>query len=207
MRLEIQIDREAGAGRWVAEVPQLPGCLAHGATEAEARLKAQALALRVLAERLERGEGADELVDVAFTSRRHPSLRSNGATTSLQPESRVPELEPQQALERLRVSPPDLQRICEESEVAELSLFGSALRADFHMNSDVDLLVAFLPGTKVGFLHLAKLQRRLGELFGRRVDLVPKLGLKPLVAEDVLPAARVLYAAGRPVPPGHPPSG
>ena len=43
-------------GRWLAEVPQLPGVLAYGASESEAMAKAEALALRVMAERLEHGE-------------------------------------------------------------------------------------------------------------------------------------------------------
>jgi len=206
MRFEIEIDREAGDGRWIAEVLELPGCLVYGESEAEAVSKVQALALRVLADRVEHGESAGELVDVAFGSHRHPGLKSNGTHTH-SAEAFVPALEPHQALERLRVSPSDLQHLCEEFQVAELSLFGSALRADFRLDSDVDLLVLFQPGTRVGFRYLARLERRLGELFGRQVDLVPKQGLKPLVAEDVLPAARVIYAAGRPVPPGHPPGG
>jgi len=43
-------------GRWIAEVPALPGVLVYGATNAEARAKAQALALRVIADRIENGE-------------------------------------------------------------------------------------------------------------------------------------------------------
>lgn len=43
-------------GRWIAEVPDLPGVLTYGATREEAIRRAQALALRVLAERLEHGE-------------------------------------------------------------------------------------------------------------------------------------------------------
>lgn len=43
-------------GRWIAEVPALPGVLAYGATEAQARRKAQALALLVLVGRVEHGE-------------------------------------------------------------------------------------------------------------------------------------------------------
>ena len=53
--LTIEIDREDD-GRWIGEVPELPGVLAYGATEAEARNKAMAPALRVIADRLERGE-------------------------------------------------------------------------------------------------------------------------------------------------------
>ena len=43
-------------GRWIAEIPELPGVLAYGATEQEALARAEALGLRVLAERLENGE-------------------------------------------------------------------------------------------------------------------------------------------------------
>jgi len=53
--LRIEIEREAD-GRWIGEVPALPGVLAYGKTEAEARSKAAALALRALADRIEHGE-------------------------------------------------------------------------------------------------------------------------------------------------------
>ncbi len=55
MKLSIECEREED-GRWLAEVPGLPGALAYGATAEEAMAKAEALALRVLAERLEHGE-------------------------------------------------------------------------------------------------------------------------------------------------------
>ena len=51
----VEIEREAD-GRWIAEVPELPGVLAYGASREEAVTRAQALSLRVLAERLEHGE-------------------------------------------------------------------------------------------------------------------------------------------------------
>ncbi len=55
MNLSIETERETD-GRWIAEVPELPGVLAYGGTESEAMAKAEALALRVVAERLENGE-------------------------------------------------------------------------------------------------------------------------------------------------------
>ena len=55
MDLILQSEQETD-GRWLAEVPQLPGVLAYGATADEAMAKAETLALRVLAERLEHGE-------------------------------------------------------------------------------------------------------------------------------------------------------
>lgn len=65
MTLEIEIEREED-GRWIAEVPSLPGVLAYGSTEAEARAKVQALALRVLADRLEHGEVSPDLMTISF---------------------------------------------------------------------------------------------------------------------------------------------
>ena len=53
--LTIEIEREED-GRWIGEVPELPGVIAYGATEDEARNKAAALALRVIADRIEHGE-------------------------------------------------------------------------------------------------------------------------------------------------------
>ena len=53
--LKIESEREED-GRWIAEVPTLPGVLVYGATQFEARAKAQALALRVIADRIENGE-------------------------------------------------------------------------------------------------------------------------------------------------------
>ncbi|HSD52259.1 MAG TPA: type II toxin-antitoxin system HicB family antitoxin [Candidatus Methylomirabilis sp.] len=55
MGLTVEIEREDD-GRWIAEVPQLPGVLAYGKSREEAIARAQALALRVIAERLEHGE-------------------------------------------------------------------------------------------------------------------------------------------------------
>jgi len=57
MGLSVEIEREED-GRWIAEVPQLPGVLAYGQSREEAIARAQALALRVIAERLEHGEAA-----------------------------------------------------------------------------------------------------------------------------------------------------
>lgn len=60
MDFTVESERESD-GRWIAEVPELPGVLAYGASQEEALAKAQALALRVLADRLEHGEAAPTL--------------------------------------------------------------------------------------------------------------------------------------------------
>lgn len=64
MNLTIECEREED-GRWLAEVPQLPGALSYGATAEQAMAKAQVLALRVLAERLEHFESRP--VEISFS--------------------------------------------------------------------------------------------------------------------------------------------
>jgi predicted RNase H-like HicB family nuclease len=58
--IRVEVEREDD-GRWLAEVPALPGALAYGQTREDALAKAEALALRILAERLEHGEPTPEL--------------------------------------------------------------------------------------------------------------------------------------------------
>lgn len=61
--MNIEIEHEED-GRWIAEVPDLPGVMAYGQSQEEAISKAEALALRVLADRLEHGEEVPKLRDV-----------------------------------------------------------------------------------------------------------------------------------------------
>ena len=58
--LKIELERETD-GRWIAEIPVLPGVMAYGATRTEARGQVEALALRTLADRLEHGEDVPEV--------------------------------------------------------------------------------------------------------------------------------------------------
>jgi len=67
MTFTIEYEQETD-GRWIAEVKELPGVLAYGRTPDEARSKVQALALRVLADRIEHGEEVPALVNVAFAA-------------------------------------------------------------------------------------------------------------------------------------------
>ncbi len=61
--MKIEIDREED-GRWIAEIPDLSGVMVYGATRQEAISKAEALALRVIADRLDYGETVPELSDL-----------------------------------------------------------------------------------------------------------------------------------------------
>lgn len=65
MFLTVEIEREDD-GRWIAEVVDLPGVMAYGDTRDQAVARAEALALRVLADRLESAEAGPDLVSVSF---------------------------------------------------------------------------------------------------------------------------------------------
>ncbi|HKB24941.1 MAG TPA: type II toxin-antitoxin system HicB family antitoxin [Methylomirabilota bacterium] len=67
MTLLIEIEQEED-GRWIAEVVDLPGVLAYGRTREEAKAKVQALALRVVADRLEHGEAGPDLLSISFAA-------------------------------------------------------------------------------------------------------------------------------------------
>ena len=84
--------------------------------------------------------------------------------------------------------------ICIRYGIQKLSLFGASARGDMGPDSDVDILVEFLPGVVHGWEHFG-LESELAEAFGRRVDLATKKWLKPHVKAQILPEARLVYAA------------
>jgi predicted RNase H-like HicB family nuclease len=65
--LQIEFEQETD-GRWIAEIPALPGVMAYGDSRAQAHSRVEALALRVLAERLEHGEQIPELGELFVTA-------------------------------------------------------------------------------------------------------------------------------------------
>ena len=67
MTFSVDIEQEQD-GRWIAEVVELPGVLAYGTTPEDARAKVQALALRVVADRLEHGEAGPDLLSITFNA-------------------------------------------------------------------------------------------------------------------------------------------
>jgi predicted RNase H-like HicB family nuclease len=61
--MKVEIEQEAD-GRWIAEVPSLPGAMAYGQSRAEAIAKAEVLVLRILADKLENGESVPQINEV-----------------------------------------------------------------------------------------------------------------------------------------------
>jgi predicted nucleotidyltransferase len=88
-----------------------------------------------------------------------------------------------------------LVEFCRRHHIRKLAFFGSVLRDDFRVDSDVDVLVEFSAGQVPGFIRLAGIELELSGLLGRRADLnTPQCFSQPLRAR-VEAEAEVRYAA------------
>jgi len=97
----------------------------------------------------------------------------------------------------LRMHRDEIAGFCRRNQIRRLALFGSAIRDDFTPESDVDVLVEFEPGARVGLLRLAGLELELGEILGRKVDLNTPGFLSKYYRHQVLSEAEVQYDASR----------
>ena len=85
---------------------------------------------------------------------------------------------------------------CHRWKVKELSLFGSVLRDDFRPDSDVDVLVEFEADSPWSTFDFVDMIDELKAMFGRKVDLVEKGGLRnPFRRHSILTTREVVYAA------------
>jgi hypothetical protein len=97
---------------------------------------------------------------------------------------------------RIEYDPERIAEFCRKWKIAELALFGSALRDDFRPDSDVDVLVELEPGHGLDLYDWVDMIEELEALFGRKVDLVAKGGLKnPFRRREILRTAEVVYAS------------
>jgi len=94
------------------------------------------------------------------------------------------------------ISEKQIGQFCLKWKVKELSLFGSVLRDDFRPESDIDVLVSFMPDAPWTLWDLMEMKEELEGLFGRPVDLVEKEALRnPWRKREILSTYEVLYAA------------
>jgi len=97
---------------------------------------------------------------------------------------------------RIAVDSSALADFCRRHAIRRLALFGSVLRDDFRPDSDVDVLVEFVPEHVPGFLALGRMEEELsGLLAGRRIDLVTPKFINRRLRQAVLDSAEVVYAA------------
>jgi hypothetical protein len=84
---------------------------------------------------------------------------------------------------------------CRRHFISRLAIFGSALRDDFGPDSDIDILVEFIPGHTPGFFRLFDMEEELSAIFGgRKVDLRTPNDLSRYFRDEVVATAEVQYA-------------
>jgi uncharacterized protein len=86
-----------------------------------------------------------------------------------------------------------LETLCRDYQVQKLSVFGSVLHDKDTPASDLDLLLEFKPESKVGMFGFVRLQRELGEVFGRTVDLNTAGFLNRAFRNEVVQHAHPIY--------------
>ena len=103
-------------------------------------------------------------------------------------------MNPQVSIPRSR-----LTAFCRANGIARLAIFGSALRADFGPDSDIDLLVDFEPDRRISLFDMAGMEQEFSEILGRKVDLIEGSGVERsrnyIRRAEILGTAETIYAA------------
>lgn len=102
-------------------------------------------------------------------------------------------------MKEMRGTKPKLDRdaiaeFCRRHRIQRLALFGSVLRDDFGPQSDVDVLVEFQRGVRIGWDFIV-IQDELAELFGRPVDLLTPGSIRPAYRQEILSTVEDIYVA------------
>ncbi len=109
-----------------------------------------------------------------------------------------------QIYDRLNISPEELDRLCQDWHICELALFGSVLRDDFRPDSDIDLLVSYLPTANRSLLEKVRRKEMFEKTLGREVDLVSKDAIIEsrnwLRKRNILNSAKVIYVSRSRIP-------
>jgi predicted nucleotidyltransferase len=95
---------------------------------------------------------------------------------------------------RIDIPKEKIAEFCRRNRIRRLAFFGSVLRDDFTSESDVDVLVEFEPGTRVG-LRFFGMERELSKILGHKVDLNTPGFLSKYFRDEVIAEAEVLYDA------------
>lgn len=96
---------------------------------------------------------------------------------------------------RIQIDQQALAAFCRENGIANLSLFGSVLRDDFGPESDVDMLIEFKSGVRVGYFDLAQMEIELSHVVGRKVDPRTVYEFHPSSRDRVVAASILQFAA------------
>ena len=91
----------------------------------------------------------------------------------------------------------ELAAFCKRWQISELALFGSVLRDDFGPESDIDVLVSYLPEARARASWMVTMEEELSQLLGRKADLVSRRGIERsrnyIRRRAILDSAEVIY--------------
>ena len=94
---------------------------------------------------------------------------------------------------KIQIPKKRIAEFCRRHQIHKLSLFGSVLRDDFDRGSDVDVLVEFKPGTRIGLIRLTALEFELSEILGYKVDLNTPGFISKYFRDQILAEREVQY--------------
>ncbi len=90
-----------------------------------------------------------------------------------------------------------ISKFCRQWKIHELAVFGSVLRDDFDINSDIDILVTFNNDAEWGLFDHVQMQEELQFILGRKVDLISKRGLgyskNWLRRNEIIRSSKIIY--------------
>ena len=96
-------------------------------------------------------------------------------------------------LTEISVDSDRIAEFCRRNQILKLAFFGSVLRDDFRVDSDVDVLVEFEPGAVVGLIRQAGMERCLSDILGRKADMRTPADLSRFFREEVVRSVEVVY--------------
>jgi len=94
----------------------------------------------------------------------------------------------------IQLDPEFVAEFCKRNHICKLALFGSVLTDRFRPESDLDVLVEFEDGARVGLFEVAGMEIELTEKLGRKVDLRTAADLSRYFRDDVVRGAEVQYS-------------
>ena len=96
---------------------------------------------------------------------------------------------------RISIDHNEIVSFCQRHHIRQLAFFGSVLRDDFRPDSDVDVLVEFEPGFRLGLFELIRMQQEFSHIIGREADFRTPEDLGRHMRERVVAESEVQYAA------------
>ena len=87
----------------------------------------------------------------------------------------------------------EIAEYCARQPILRLSVFGSAAKEELRPDSDIDLLVEYMPDAPVGLIAMSGHRLDLIDIVGREVDLCTPNGLSKYIRDEVLASARPIY--------------